>query len=398
MLKAIILQDFFSFRGETIVKLNKEINLLLGINGSGKTSFINALRILSEGVAVEGLRKLIQEQWGGFDQIVNFSGENRASYTQITYIFDCNKLNELNPDVLFPADVHYCITINRSGTSYTLTEQAYTNEKEQITYLDFNNGKGSIAMLSREGKVGIQEYTSSDFSGQELILRQINDPIHYVYTNTLRKAIEDIAIYNNFDVSEGSKVRTTSEFSTDTRLRKTGENLTQILNHLKLNHIFDFERLEETFRNVNPYIKNIEISNLYGQSYLSVREKNMSRTIGAQHLSDGTLRFLLLESIFYNPDKGSFIAIDEPERGMHPDMIRSVAEMMKTASKQSQLIIASHSPHLLNQFDLEDILIFEKNEENSTIVHTISEDDLNSDEECLPGQMWLSGQIGGKRW
>lgn len=80
-------------------------------------------------------------------------------------------------------------------------------------------------------------------------------------------------------------------------------------------------------------------------------------------------------------------------------MIRSVAEMIKYAARQTQIIVATHSPHLLNQFELEDVLVFEKNEENSTVVRTVSEDDFPDWEgDYLPGQMWLLGQIGGKRW
>lgn len=403
MLKSIKIRDFFSFSGEKNIKLNKGVNLLLGINGSGKTSFINTLRLLSEGIAGEGLIKLIQEQWGGYDQIINFNGERTAPYAQITYVFNCNELNALNPAAGFQADVHYRITIRRSGTSYTLSEQVSTKHRVKtdasFTYLNFSNGNGKISTRTQDGTIALQDYTGSDVSGKELVLRQINDPIHYLPIHTLRKAIESIAVYNCFDVSEGSKLRRTAEFSTDTRLRKSGVNLTQILNGLKLNYAFDFERLEETFRNVNPHFKSIEISNLYGQSYLSLRERNMSRAIGALHISDGTLRFLLLESIFYNPLRGVLVAIDEPERGMHPDMIRSIAEMIKFAAKQSQIIVATHSPHLLNQFELEDILVFEKNRENSTIVKSVSEDDFPDWEgEYLPGQMWLLGQIGGKRW
>ena len=402
MLKSIIIQDFFSFRGKKEIKLNNGVNILLGINGSGKTSFINAVRLLSEGIAGDGLVKLIQEQWGGYDQVVNFNGERTAPCAQITYVFNYNDLTELNPSAEFIADVHYRITIRRSGTSYVLNEQVFTQHKTKknasFTYLDFANGNGKISTRTQDGIV-LQDYTGADVSGKELVLRQINDPIHYLPTHTLRKAIESLAVYNSFDIGEGSKLRVPTEFSTDIRLRKSGSNLTQILNELKLNHTFDFERLEETFRNVNPYFRSIEITNLYGQSYLSIREKNMSRAIGALHISDGTLRFLLSECIFYNPLRGELVAIDEPERGLHPDMIRSVADMMKYAAKQSQIIIATHSPHLLNQFELEDVLVFEKDEDNSTVVHRVSENDFPKWEgEFLPGQMWLLGQIGGKRW
>ena len=403
MLKAIILRDFFSFKGENDIRLKDGVNLLLGINGSGKSSFINSLRLLSEGVIGEGLVKLIQEQWGGFDQIINFNGERKAPYAQVTYVFDGEKLNAINKIAKFKSDIHYRITICPSGTSYTLSEKIYAEDRKKsdskFIYLDFSNGNGKISTRVEGSKIIFQDYSESEVSGQELILRQINDPKHYLPIHTLRKAIEQMSVYSNFNVEEGSRVRLATEFTTDVRLKKNGANLSQILNLLKLSHTFAFTRLEETFRNVNPHFKSIEITNLHGQSYLSLLEKNMSRSIGAMHMSDGKLRFLLLESIFYNPHRGLLVAIDEPERGLHPDMIRSVSDMIKHAAKDTQIIVATHSPHLLNQFELEDILVFEKNEENTTVVKIVSEEDFpDLNDEYTPGQMWLLGLIGGKRW
>ena len=168
---------------------------------------------------------------------------------------------------------------------------------------------------------------------------------------------------------------------------------------MKNNHSLDFEQIEETLQKVNPSYKEIVISNITGQAYLSLREKNLDRVIGALHISDGTLHFLLLEAIFLNPNRGALIGLDEPERGLHPDMIRSVAEMIKLASKDTQFIIATHSPHLLNQFELDDVLVFEKNENNSTVVKKLSETDFSDYEgDLLPGQLWLNGELGGKRW
>jgi predicted ATPase len=122
--------------------------------------------------------------------------------------------------------------------------------------------------------------------------------------------------------------------------------------------------------------------------------------VPVEHISDGTLRFLLLLSIFYNPNRGKLICIDEPEIGLHPDMIRTIAEGIKYAAQNgTQMIIATHSPLLLNAFDLEDILIFEKDNNNFTIISRKSEEDCKDMEgELLVGQMWLNGQIGGVRW
>ena len=118
------------------------------------------------------------------------------------------------------------------------------------------------------------------------------------------------------------------------------------------------------------------------------------------HISDGTLRFLLLLSILYNPDRGTLVCLDEPEIGLHPDMINTIAEGIKYAAQTgTQMFIATHSPLLLNAFDLEDILIFEKDENNKSIVKTKSEEDFADWQgKFLAGQMWLRGQLGGTRW
>ena len=80
-------------------------------------------------------------------------------------------------------------------------------------------------------------------------------------------------------------------------------------------------------------------------------------------------------------------------------MIKSLGDMMKNAAKECQIILATHSPHLLNQFELDDIIVFEKDNENKTVVKKVHEDDYEDWEgEFLPGQMWLRGLIGGKRW
>lgn len=406
MLNRIIIKDFFSFKGKNEIILNHGINLLLGINGSGKTSFINALRLLFEGMSENSkLEDLIQAQWGGFDQIVNCTGKEKSNNIQITYVFGCETVNRYNSWQPFHSDIYYQITIFPLGnTDYYLDEKIFTKHSDDsdtpFIFLDFHNGKGKLSTRTENEGIQLLEYENGDFGGgHELVLKRITDPIHYLPLHALHRAIEAMSVYNSFDTGESSPLRKLSPYSTGTKLWKNGENLTQILNYLCNNHSLDFDRIEEILHKVNPTYKSIHIDNVSGQAYLTLRERNLNKAIGALHLSDGTLKFLLLESIFLNPNRGNLVAIDEPERGLHPDMIKAVSDMIKNAAKESQLIIATYSPQLLNQFTLEDILVFEKNEENSTVVKSISEDDFPEDKDCsLPGLLWLNGEIGGKRW
>ena len=172
-----------------------------------------------------------------------------------------------------------------------------------------------------------------------------------------------------------------------------------LLNELKNNNNPVFEKIQQALIKINPVYQSIEFNVFGSQLYLSLKEKNLFRTVTALHLSDGTLKFLLNMAILYNAKQSRLICIDEPENGLHPDMIKSVADAIKFASSHSQIIVATHSPLLLNCFELNDILVFEKAEDNSTSVSHVNEEDFEDWEGALlPGQMWLQGLLGGKRW
>lgn len=107
----------------------------------------------------------------------------------------------------------------------------------------------------------------------------------------------------------------------------------------------------------------------------------------------------MLLAILLNPERGNIICLDEPEIGLHPDMISGVAKLIKQAAAEgTQIFVATHSPMLLNAFELEDIIVFEKDKDNKTIIKRPSSDDFEADETRLPGFLWLSGRIGGTRW
>ena len=132
---------------------------------------------------------------------------------------------------------------------------------------------------------------------------------------------------------------------------------------------------------------------------MMLREQHLSKSVSIEHISDGTLRYLLLLSILFNPERGSIVCIDEPETSLHPDMINTISEAIKQASRETQLIISTHSPLLLNAFELDDILIFEKNTDNETTVSRKSMDEFDEwVDDFLVGQAWLQGLLGGKRW
>ncbi len=405
MIKKITLDNFFSFKNETI-ELNSGVNILVGINGSGKSNFIRAINLLYNSVIGKGFESTFLKLWGGFDNVANF-GKTQSDYIKITYEFDYQSVNNITFGVgyTFKRNIFYEITIHKHGnTSYYLEEKIYIDKdyehKRPRIYLNMKNGKGTIKSL----KEGFEFYPKKDdevlFKTHELILNQISDPNNYYVLFSLKKAIEELIVYENFDTTFKSRLRQPGYLGTDKRLLPNGENLAQILNDIKNNHISEFEKIQHIIKKISPNYNQIDFKYINSSLYLVLKEEKLNKLIGTQFISDGTLQFMLLLAIFYNPENSGLNCIDEPEIGLHPDMINTIANAIKDkASNGSQLIVATHSPLLLNSFELNDILVFEKNDNNNSTVSHKNEDDFTEwDENFLVGQMWLRGELGGKRW
>lgn len=394
MFKEIIIKDFFSFKGEHHIILNSGVNLLLGINGSGKTSFLRALEFLYESVCGIGLNDLIAK-WGLFTSIHNFSSGNESDSFQLSYIFDKDVLNGIAGTNFFNQDLNYSVSVKPVGLgqNYVLDERL-TSDDGKFKFFEFNNGTGRLKIL---GHGHNETEPIESLSSFELVLHQIKDPVHYSYIDYLQKAIRYMSLYSIFDVSSESDVRKPEKMPVSMRLNRKGTNIAILLSSLKNNDYESFISINKAISKVNRVYSEIDTAYNAGTLSLMLREKGLRMAVDSQHISDGTLQFLLMSSIFLNSARGFVVGMDEPERGLHPDMVVTIADMIKLASKTSQIIIATHSPLLLNEFSLDDVLVFEKdNNDNSTKVSILDKDDY--DDDALPGQLWLEGKIGGKRW
>ena len=123
-------------------------------------------------------------------------------------------------------------------------------------------------------------------------------------------------------------------------------------------------------------------------------------TVPATRLSDGTLRYLCLLAILCDPTPPRLICLEEPELGLHPDLLPKVADLLKAASERTQLIVTTHS----------DIIVDALSDTPESVVVCSKVDGQTRMERLDPaalaewlkryrlGQLWLKGEIGGTRW
>jgi predicted ATPase len=123
-------------------------------------------------------------------------------------------------------------------------------------------------------------------------------------------------------------------------------------------------------------------------------------TIPATRLSDGTLRYLSLLAILCHPDPPPLVCIEEPELGLHPDILPTLAALMREASENCQLIVTTHSDVLVDAMTdtPESVLVCEKHD-GATQFRRLSADGLKPWlERYRLGELWTRGEIGGTRW
>ncbi len=402
MIKSIRLKNFFSFK-EATIDLHPTINVLVGVNGSGKSNLFKAIHLLKEGVAGIGLKNLMLNTWGGFKEVL-FAGRRESDTIEIEFVLDGEKVRRYG--YFFKEDIHYRIELRPvpSSVNFSVSEKLYLPRQTQndFIYIDLHDGKGVLNERKDNDDVngttiGLVRY--NDFDAQELALSKIFDTDRYFQIATVRKAIAELVVYNHFDTTPQSHIRRPMLPTSEKRLSPDGSNLPQMLNTLKINDKPSFNALRENLRNINEQFTDIDFNFIGGNIELMLAEEKLNRSIHVSHLSDGTLRFLCLMSIFFNRERGALVCIDEPEIGLHPDMIYTVIQSLKESATQTQYILTTHSAHVLDYYEVEHIRVFEKDEQNASHVAQYTKEDFKGwYEEFALGKMWRAGDLGGNRW
>lgn len=405
MIKQIRLTNFYSFK-DVSIDLQEGTTVMVGINGSGKSNLIKAINLLKEGIAgKENFQEVFISQMGGFDEVF-YKGEGENEFPNsigLKFVFSGPKVAKYGFN--FFEDISYEIFIIRKpgGSNFFLREKLSIerNNGREYLYLEFYNGKGVLNEVAdlEDGRQGLIRY--EDKPSEELVLRTIFDSDRYYPLYTIRQAISNIAVYEYFNTTSQGPMRRAVKATSEKRLLSDGSNLAQIINTIKITHKPSFRKLEETLRQINEHFQGFDFRFLgsSGTLELLLDESNLLSPVHVTHLSDGTLRFLCLLAILFNPDRGSFICIDEPEVGLHPDMLTLISNIIQEASEDTQVLLATHSENILNQFNVDDLRVFEKDEDNSTCVTSYNESDFEGWYDTFsPGQMWRSGELGGNRY
>lgn len=333
------------------VKL-KPINILIGSNGSGKSNFLSFFEFLNH-LYERKVQEYVSLR-GGEDKILH-KGSPNADRLFFQTEFDNGKNG-------------YSAVLKRSDAGFVFTEE----------YLISQGVKGrNIANFTTEARI-----------------KQIdNDKAEYV-----GKHFSRFKKYHFRETGRNSPFNAHSHIENDVFcLYEKGENIAAFLYHIKESDKIHYNRIVQTIQSIAPFFSDFFFQpNREGYLKLQWQDKYASAIYGAADLSDGTIRFIVLATLFLQPKLPSAIIIDEPELGLHPFAISKLAGMMQSAaSKKVQVIVAAQSADLVNHFAADDIITVDQREGESHF-ERLEESDLNQwlDEYGI-GDLWQRNIIHG---
>jgi predicted ATPase len=213
----------------------------------------------------------------------------------------------------------------------------------------------------------------------------------------LQEQYEQIALFRNWSFGPSASLR--REQSAHERgdfLTDGGDNLALVLSNVGTRVKLDFlSSLKKLYEGIEDFALRIS-----GGNVLLYLIETGGREIPATRLSDGTLRYLCLLTILLHPEPPPLIALEEPELGLHPDVIPHIGELLMRASQHTQLVVTTHSRVLVDALsaDPSSVIVCEKTDANSRF-QRLDPDDLALwlDKYSL-GELWSMGELGGNRW
>ena len=360
-------------------------NLLVGPNMSGKSNLIDCLKFLSH-ICILGVPQAFLDR-GGFQEVAWKGKEEGPIYFFLTI--------EEGKDIQEQKIYEYEISIAGSPTGLISIAREYLTVKvaDQVsTLIDLRNGQGKITHPDGKPAFNIADPSRSalEFSVPGWEGMEVKNYIAGWRYYHLSPAIMKQA---NAAVSQQY-------------LMENGQNFSSWLMTLQTNYPEEFNLIKQVAKDSLPGLEEILTPpTQFATTYLTTREKYLKQPVNIWHMSDGEILFLAWLSLIFAPTQfgAPLFCVEELENHLHPRLLETLVEVLnqrqqELAPETAQIIVTTHSPHLVDKVNLDDLIVFEKSDGATKYIRPASKSHLRElleREELGLGDLWYSGALGG---
>ena len=265
----------------------------------------------------------------------------------------------------------------------------------------FQEGRPVIDMVTATPDQRFQRGLQwDDVKPDQSILSQRRDPDTFPELTYLANQFGRMRIYREWDLGRLAPVRLPQRPDAyPGELLEDASNLGLVLSNL-LNQPLVKARILERMKDFYPSFNDVNVAITGGAVQIFFHEDRLRQPVPATRLSDGSLRYLCLLAVLCHPDPPPVICLEEPELGLHPDIIPEVAKLLIEASSRSQIFVTTHSDILVDCLtDVPESVIVCEKYNGATKLERLDPEQLKPWlEQYRLGDIWTMGQIGGNRW
>jgi predicted ATPase len=343
----------------------RDINILIGPNGSGKSNFISYFQMMGE--LLNGRLRYWTEKHAGADRIVSFGvKETDAVESEIEFSFGAYKFRlevTKKEDFLF-AEEHVSADNGGAGNK---------------VFFNLSSGSAHKESSLKKSMTGKKE-------------KPLVEPVY--------KAINSWKVFHFHDTSDNALVKRSRTLHDNEYLRPDASNLAAFLYTLSVKEPGIYRRICDIVRLAIPFFDDFVLKpeeRANGESLIRLfwRQKDSDYVFAAHQLSDGAISFICIVTALLQPAPPSTIIFDEPELGLHPYAVTLLASLLQSAATRMQIIVATQSAALVNEFSVDDLIIAERRG-GETVFRRREERDFEKWlEEYSVGELWEKNILGG---
>ena len=369
----------------------KPLNVLIGPNGSGKSNLIEVIGLLK--AAPSELTAPIIAGGGIANWI--WRGERPAPSSAKSVPAEVEAVLDYQGGI---QPLRHRLTFTEKGQRFELTDERIESDE-----VESRHGNLQVHFELEDGRPKLNYENESRrslliFDRQKSVLAQLRDPFHYPELTWLGDMYPRIRLYREWSFGRNTPPRLPQDAALPNDfLIEGGQNLGLMLNRLKREPTAKNQFLN-ALRELYTGLVDFDVIVEGGTVQVMLQEGDI--TVPAIRLSDGTLRYLCLLAILCHPFPPPLVCLEEPELGLHPDILPGLADLLLEASKRCQLIVTTHSDTLVDALTdtPESVVVCEKEKGQSTL-RRLDKDDLSHWlEKYRLGELWTSGELGGNRW
>lgn len=388
LIKKIRLTNVLSFGDSNEDIELGNLNVLIGPNGSGKSNLIEVISLLQS--APKELAAPVRKGGGIRDWL--WKGAKKTPVNAKIEVV-------VAPLSAGLKDLQYTLSFTEAGQRFELIDERLENaspdEGETEPYFFYRYQNGQPVINVKEEHRSLQR---ENVDPEQSILAQRKDPDQYPELTWLGEQFGRIKIYREWAFGRKAELRLPQVADAlNSFLNEDCLNIGLVLNQLRRQPAIKKEILKylaEFYEGVDDF----DISVEGGTVQLFLQEGDY--TIPATRLSDGTIRYICLLAILCHPDPPPLVCIEEPELGIHTDIIPLIGQLLKEASNRTQLIVTTHSDVLVDELtDVPDSVLVCEKEKSCTSIKRLNTGQLKEWlEKYTLGDLWRKGEIGGTRW